>query len=81
MRSHDVRHLTDDELERARRELAASLALSHVGSPIRPPIEAQLRAIDAEAAVRASNEPCHWPACKVTVNGRSYCDEGKNCYG
>jgi hypothetical protein len=28
-----------------------------------------------------SAEPCHWPACKMTVNGQTYCDEGRNCNG
>jgi len=48
MRSHNVSDLTASELERARRELAASLALSRAGSPVRLPTETQLRAIDAE---------------------------------
>jgi hypothetical protein len=33
IRSHDVSQLTTAELERARRELAASLALAKPGSP------------------------------------------------
>ena len=33
MRDHDVSHLTDGELDRARRELAASLALARPDSP------------------------------------------------
>lgn len=84
MRSHDVRSLTSGELDRARRELAASLALTRAGSPMRMPTEAQLRAIDAEVAERASasNDACHWPACKMTrPNGQTYCDEGRNCNG
>ena len=35
MRQHDVSALTARELERARRELAASLALTRPGSPAR----------------------------------------------
>jgi hypothetical protein len=47
MRDHDVSTMTADELEHARRELAASLALLRPGSPARVPIDNQLRAIDA----------------------------------
>jgi hypothetical protein len=57
MRDHDASHLTDRELDHARRELAASLALSRPGSPIRTPIQAQLTAIDAEMADRAQDNP------------------------
>jgi hypothetical protein len=52
MRNHDVRGQTAGELERARRELAASLALARPDSPIRAPIEAHMTAIDAELAER-----------------------------
>ena len=52
MRDHDVRRLTAGELERARRELAASLSLARPGSPIRAPIMAHISAIDAELAER-----------------------------
>jgi hypothetical protein len=48
MRDHDVTALTGGELDRARRELAASLALSRPGSPVRVPILARMNAIDAE---------------------------------
>ena len=47
MRTHDVGSMSASELERARRELAASLALALPGSPVRVPILAQLTAIDA----------------------------------
>ena len=50
MRDHDVTTLTAPELERARRELAASLALSRPDSPVRTPILARMSAIDAELA-------------------------------
>ena len=43
---------TAGELERTRRELAASLALARPGSPVRAPIQAQMAAIDAELATR-----------------------------
>ena len=49
-RSYDVSALTSEELERARRELAASLALTRPGSPARIPILTQITAIDAELA-------------------------------
>ena len=42
MREHDVTALTAAELEAARRELAASLALARPGSPVRAPIQARL---------------------------------------
>jgi hypothetical protein len=56
-RRYDAAGLTTGELERTRRELAASLALIRPGSPARVPILAQLSAIDAELAGRASQQP------------------------
>jgi hypothetical protein len=53
-RRYDAAGLTADELERTRRELAASLALTRPGSPARAPIQAQMAAIDAELAIRDS---------------------------
>jgi hypothetical protein len=62
MRDHDVTALTGRELEQARRELAASLALAPPGSPVRVPILAQMTAIDAElagrCAARTGEIPC-----------------------
>jgi hypothetical protein len=55
MREHVASDLTDRELEHARRELSASLALSRPGSPVRAPIQAQLSAIDAELAERTQD--------------------------
>jgi hypothetical protein len=55
MRDHDVTALTGPELEQARRELAASLALSRPGSPARVPILASMSAIDAELAHRSAS--------------------------
>ncbi len=52
MRDHDVRGLTASELEQAKRQLQASIALARLDSPIRAPIEAHLSAIDAELAER-----------------------------
>jgi hypothetical protein len=54
MRDHDVRSLTAVQLERARRELAAGLALARPGSPARIPMATQLHAIDAELAARGN---------------------------
>jgi hypothetical protein len=55
MREHDVSRLTAVELERARRELAASLTLARPDSPIRAPIEARMTAIDTELAERSAD--------------------------
>lgn len=52
-RSHDVSGLTDDELERTRRELRASLALARPGSAAGVPILTHLSAIDTELARRS----------------------------
>jgi hypothetical protein len=57
MREHDVTALTIAELETARRELAASLALARPGSPVCAPIRARMAAIDAELAGRATIRP------------------------
>jgi len=56
-RAHDVSGLTSGDLERARRELTASLALVRPDSPVRVPILAQMNAIDAELAGRAAERP------------------------
>ncbi|HLI36822.1 MAG TPA: hypothetical protein VKV80_05700 [Streptosporangiaceae bacterium] len=56
MRDHDVTMLTAAELDRARRELHASLALARPGSPLREPARARLRAIDAELGRRDQAE-------------------------
>jgi hypothetical protein len=52
MRDHDVAGLSDAELDRARRELAASLALARPDSPIRVPVLSHIAAIDAELTCR-----------------------------
>jgi hypothetical protein len=48
VRDHDVAALTATDLNRARRDLQVSLALAWPGSPVREPILARLRGIDAE---------------------------------
>jgi len=65
MRDHDVTALTAAELEHARRELAASLALARPGSPIRVPILACMTAIDTELAQRAARTPGELPGSPV----------------
>jgi hypothetical protein len=66
MRDHDVGHLTARELEHARRELAASLALARPGSPARVPILARLSAIDTELAARTAARPDQLPDSPCT---------------
>jgi len=61
MREHDVTGLTARQLERARRELAASLALVRPDSPARVPILAQMNAIEAELAGRTTERPAGLP--------------------
>ncbi len=61
MRDHDVTALTAAELKRARRELAASLALALPGSLVRVPIQARIAAIDTELAGRAAAHPGEAP--------------------
>jgi hypothetical protein len=56
-RSHDVSTLTPRELEHARRELQAALALARPGSPSRTPILARLAAIDAALAGLTGQQP------------------------
>ena len=55
IRLHDAGGLTAGELDRARRELQASLALAWPGSPASVPILANLSAIDAELAGRGAS--------------------------
>jgi hypothetical protein len=52
MRDHNVAGLSGAELDRARRELAASLALARPDSPVRVPILSHMSAIDAELTCR-----------------------------
>ena len=58
-REHDVSSLTDSELQRARRDLAVSLALARPDSPIRAPVLAQMDAIDTEQAGRVHRADLH----------------------
>lgn len=52
MREHDVSHMTVTDLQRARRELAASVALSRSGAVSAGLAAAQLSAVEAEIAER-----------------------------
>jgi hypothetical protein len=54
IRDHDVSQLTTAELERARRDLHANLGLITQGSSMHAPIQAHMRAINAELAERAT---------------------------
>ena len=54
-RSHDVSGLTDAELERARRDLQASLALARPGSTACVPMLAHLSAVESELAERSAD--------------------------
>jgi hypothetical protein len=56
IRDHDVSRLTTAELERAKRDLRTNLGLITQGSPAHAPIQAHMRAIDAELAGRAENQ-------------------------
>ena len=56
-RPPDVSALTSGGLERTRRDLAASLALTRPGSAACLPIQAHLTAIDAELARRGTPPP------------------------
>jgi len=64
MRDHDVAGLTAGELERAKRELRASLALARPDSPARVPIPAQISAVDTELARRASGQRHRLPGSR-----------------
>jgi hypothetical protein len=55
-RDHDVSDMTVGELQRARRELEANLALARPGSMTSVPIMAQVRAIDQELAERRGTD-------------------------
>ena len=69
-RSHDVSGLTDAELERARRDLQASLALARPGSTACVPMLAQLSAIESELAGRYADGPDDQPPCPLRRRGQ-----------
>jgi hypothetical protein len=57
IRDRDVSYLTTAELDRAKRDLQANLGLIAPGSPAHGPIQAHIRAIDAELAGRIGERP------------------------
>jgi hypothetical protein len=57
MREHDVTALTARDLERARRELAATMALIRPDSLARTPTLAHLTATDIELTRRTGQQP------------------------
>jgi hypothetical protein len=62
-RSHDVRHLTTAELQRAQRDLRVTAGLITPGSPALVPVQAQMQAIGTELAQRtATHEVMKNPA-------------------
>jgi hypothetical protein len=61
LRQYDASGLTAGELNRTRRELAASLALTWPDSPVRAPTLAHLAAIDAELTARSAARPAGSP--------------------
>ena len=73
MRDYSVRGLPASELERARRELVASLGLARPGSPVRVPIEANLNAIERELAERAS-APLRVCSCRFSTTDGAWFD-------
>jgi len=82
-RDHDLSGLTVGELQRARRELEASLALARPGSVVSNPIMAQIRAIDAALA-----GPTGLPGSPVALSpgvfstaGRGRCPDVARCRG
>ena len=55
-RDHDVRQLTTAELELTMRQLRANLGLIRPDSPANAPVQAHMRAIDAELTRRPGNQ-------------------------
>jgi hypothetical protein len=73
-RAHDVSRLTAAELERARRELQASLALARPGSAACVPIMACLSAIDTELARRSAGRTPALCSCGFATDDRGWFD-------
>jgi hypothetical protein len=93
-REHDVSALISPQLERARRDLETSFALTFPGSPVRVTVAEHLSAVERELSGRTrlapavvimqmaskpTPMPCHYPACRIVINGTEQCDEGRNC--
>ena len=74
IRDHDVRQLTTAELERTKRDLHANLGLITPDSPAHVPIQAHMKAIDAELAERAGNKKVNGSAAVSTGTEPAGCD-------
>jgi hypothetical protein len=74
IRYHDVKHLTTAELERTKRDLCANLGLITAHSPAHVPIQAHMKAIDAELTERAGNQPANGSAAVSTGTEPTSCD-------
>ena len=73
-RYHDVKHLTTAELERTKRDLHANLGLITPHSPAHVPIQAHMKAIDAELTERAGNQRANGSAAVSTGTEPTNCD-------
>ena len=62
VRDHDITRLTGSELEQARGERAASLALAWLGSPVRVSSLVRIRAIDTELPASQPTGPTSYQA-------------------
>ena len=70
-RRYDASGLTAGELDRTRRELAASLALARPDSPARVPILAHLAATGAELAAQAAARPARLTGSVILPGART----------
>ena len=74
IRHHDVRQLSTAELERTKRDLHANLGLITPDSPAHVPIQAHMKAIDAELAERAGNQKVNGSEVVSTGTEPAGCD-------
>jgi hypothetical protein len=74
IRDHDVGQLTTAGLERVKRDLHANLGLIAPDSPAHVPIQAQMRAIDAELAERAEIQKANGSAVMSAGTEPAGCD-------
>lgn len=73
-RPHDVSGLTAAELERTRRDLQASLALTRRGSAACVPILAHLSAIETELTRRLTGSTLALCSCGFATDDRAWFD-------
>jgi hypothetical protein len=73
VRDHDVSHLSVADLERARRELSASLALARPNAPSAVPAAIQLSAVENELTARqaANRSGIRLCACGFASSGQN----------